>query len=78
MIFVPRLIDIGLVIQKKIFKKWSMQLPFEKKTGKLLQLHSVRILVDVIKLQRVHRDDDDNSKKTENAFFFLSEKLTHM
>lgn len=45
-----------------------MQLPFGK-IGKLLQLHSVRILVDVIKLQGVRRDDDDNSKKTENAFF---------
>ena len=32
----------------------------------------MRILVDVIKLQGVRRDDvDDNSKKTENAFFFI-------
>lgn len=55
-----------------------MQLPFGK-TGKLLQLHSVPILVDVIKLQRVHRDDDDNSKKTENTqFFFFFIRKAHL
>ena len=55
-----------------------MQLPFGK-TGKLLQLHSVPILVDVIKLQRVHRDDDDdNSKKTDNTQYFFFIRKAHL
>ena len=49
-----------------------MHLPFGK-TGKLLQIHSVLILVNVIKLQGVRQNDDDDNRKrqTTRIFFFI-------